>query len=482
MNSSLLCVTSDNPTASVELLPGTGNPNVQLGEDMAVCFNSSVVLENNSAGSPEWAINGEFYNNTANSIEWMATQDAQITLTITDSYGCQGSDTLAVIAQSLPTADWNIDDVFCADDSAVFSVDVDSTVAITGFSFPDIVSLATTQYLIPNPTSGILIAYLTDNNNCSNSDTTAFSISDQPTLDLSIYSIPCEGDSAILMLSTDDNIIQWSENNIDSIGNQLYAFPLTDSLTITATVTNSDGCIQSQSVFVDPFAIPTLILPESVSLCLGDTTSFVIPNNTLNLTWENNPSIATLDSIAFGVFPIEDTDFTISASDSNGCFTSATILLDVLPLPEIPTLDLNDNILSLTNSSGLWVDWYMNGDLLLSSIVDTFEVNTNGNYQVIVTNDNGCSATSDIFIVELVNIAETDATQIEWMYNNHQLIPSVTISSPINIVLLDNSGKRVCEINQSQSPIALPIDISTGMYILQYQGYGLQGVTKLFIP
>jgi hypothetical protein len=215
---------------------------------------------------------------------------------------------------------------------------------------------------------------------------------------------------------------------------------------------------------------------------LGDTTSFVIPNNTLNLTWEDNPSIATLDSIAFDVFPIEDTDFTISASDSNGCFTSATILLDVLPLPETPILELNNNVLYFINNNSLWVDWYMNGDLLLSSIVDSFEVNTNGNYQVIVTNDNGCSATSDIFIVELVNIAETDATQIEWMYNNHQLIPSVTISSPVNIVLLDNSGKRVCEINQGQSPIALPIDISTGMYILQYHGNGLQGVTKLFIP
>jgi photosystem II stability/assembly factor-like uncharacterized protein len=482
MNSSLLCVSSDNPTASVTLLPGTGNPNVQLGEDMAVCFNSYIVLENNTPGSPEWTINGELYSNTANSIEWMATQDAEITLTITDSYGCQGSDTLAVIAQSLPTADWSIDDVFCADDSTVFSIDLDSTASITGFSIPDIVSLAPTQYLIPNPMSGILIAYLTDNNNCSNSDTTAFSISDQPSLDLSVYSIPCEGDSAILMLSTDQNIIQWSENNIDSIGNQLYAFPLTDSLTITATVTNSDGCIQSQSIFVDPFAIPTLILPESVSLCLGDTASFVIPNNNLNLTWEDNPSIASMDSIAFDVFPIEDTNFTILASDSNGCFTLATIFLDVLPLPETPILELNINVLYFINNNSLWVDWYMNGDLLLSSIVDSFEVNTNGNYQVIVTNDNGCSATSDIFIVELVNIAETDATQIEWMYNNHQLIPSVTISSPVNIVLLDNSGKRVCEINQGQSPIALPIDLSTGIYILHYHGKGLEGVTKLFIP
>jgi hypothetical protein len=151
-------------------------------------------------------------------------------------------------------------------------------------------------------------------------------------------------------------------------------------------------------------------------------------------------------------------------------------------LPEIPTLDLNDNILSLTNSSGLWVDWYMNGDLLLSSIVNSFEVNTNGNYQVIVTNDNGCSATSDIFIVELVNITETDATQIEWMYNNLQLIPSVTISYPVDIVLFDNSGKRIYEINQGQSPIALPVDLSTGIYILHYHGKGLRGVTKLFIP
>jgi hypothetical protein len=155
--------------------------------------------------------------------------------------------------------------------------------------------------------------------------------------------------------------------------------------------------------------------------------------------------------------------------------------LDVLPLPEIPTLDLNYNILSLTNSSGLWVDWYMNGDLLLSSIVDSFEVNTNGNYQVIVTNDNGCSATSDIFIVELVNITETDVNQMEWIYNNNQLIPSVTISYPVDIVLFDNTGKCVWMKDQSPSPIALPTDLSTGIYLLHYRGTGFGGITKLFI-
>jgi hypothetical protein len=124
----------------------------------------------------------------------------------------------------------------------------------------------------------------------------------------------------------------------------------------------------------------------------------------------------------------------------------------------------------------------MNGDLLLSSIADSLEVDSNGNYQVVVTNDNGCAATSDIFIVELVDITETDVNQLEWIYNNHQLIPSVTISYPIDVVIFDNSGKRVWMKDQGQSPIALPIDLSTGVYILHYQTKGLRGVTKLFIP
>jgi hypothetical protein len=482
LTSSLACTVNNNPMASITLLPGTGNPVVHLGDDIETCLGNHIVLENNTPGSPEWVIDDVLYNNNTNSIDWEASQDAQIILTVTDDYGCQGSDTIEVVVQSLPTADWNMAEVFCADDSAVFSIDVDSTVTITGFSMNDIEILAPTQFLMPNPVSGILVAYLTDNNNCSNTDTTSFSISDQPSLDLSVYSIPCQGDSAVLMLITDGAVIDWNNSDIDSIGNQLYALPLTDSLSITATVSNNDGCTQSQSVFVDPFALPAFILPESISLCLGDTASFVIPNNNLNLTWESNSSIETLDSSAFDIFPIEDTDFTISAADSNGCFTSATIFLDVLPLPETPILELNNNVLSLTNNSSLWVDWYMNGDLLLSSIADSLEVNSNGNYQVVVTNDNGCATTSDIFIVELVNITETDVNQMEWIYNNHQLIPSVTISYPIDVVIFDNSGKRVWMKDQGQSPIALPIDLSTGVYILHYQTKGLRGVTKLFIP
>ncbi len=482
LTSSMACAVNNNPMASITLLPGTGNPLVHLGDDIETCFGNHIVLENNTPGSPEWAIDDVLYNNNANSIDWEASQNAQITLTVTDDYGCQGSDTIEVVVQSLPTADWNMAEVFCADDSAVFSIDVDSTVTITGFSMNDIVILAPTQFLMPNPVSGILVAYLTDNNNCSNTDTTAISISDQPSLDLSVYSIPCQGDSAVLMLITDGAVIDWNNSDIDSIGNQLYALPLTDSLSITATVSNNDGCTQSQSVFVDPFALPAFILPESISLCLGDTASFVIPNNNLNLNWEANPSIVSMDSLAFDVFPIADTDFTISATDSNGCFTSATIFLDVLPLPETPILELNNNVLSLTNNNSLWVDWFMNGDLLSSSIADSLEVNSNGNYQVVVTNDNGCTAVSDIFIVELVNIDETDISPVAWHYNNNQLIPSVTISKPLDIVLFDNTGKCVWMKDQSPSPIALPTDLSTGIYLLHYRGTGFGGITKLFIP
>lgn len=482
LNSSLTCAVNNNPTATITLIPGTGNPVVQLGDNIETCLGNQIVLENNTSGSPEWVINGIPFNNTSNSITWEVSQDAQIMLTITDNYGCQGADTIMVFAQPLPTANWNIAEVFCENDSVVFSVDVDSTVSITGFSMNDIIPIAPTQFLMPNPVNGTFIAYLTDNNNCSYSDTTSIVISNLPTADLSVYSVPCVGDSAVLHLITDGSSIQWNNDNIDSIGNQLYALPLTDSLTITAVVSNNDGCTKSQSVFVNPNALPTLVLPESISLCMGDTASFIIPNNNLQLAWESNPSIVTVDSTAFIAFPTQDSDFIISAIDSNGCFTASSIFLDVLPLPETPVLILNNNVLTLTNNNSLWVDWYMNGDLLLSSIADSLEVNTNGNYQVVVTNDNGCASTSDVFIVELVNIDETDISTISWNYNNHQLIPSVPISYPVDIVIFDNSGKRVWMKSQGHSPIALPIDLSTGIYILQYQGKGLQGVTKLFIP
>jgi hypothetical protein len=482
LTSSLTCAVNNNPTATITLLPGTGNPVVQLGDDIETCIGNQIVLENNTAGSPEWVIDGVPYNNNANSIAWEASQDAQITLTVTDNYGCQGADTIMVFAQPLPTADWNMAEVFCANDSVVFSIDVDSTVSITGFSMNDIIPLAPTQFLMPNPVNGIFIAYLTDNNNCSHSDTTSIVISNLPTADLSVYSVPCVGDSAVLHLITDGSFIQWNNDNIDSIGNQLYALPLTDSLTVTAVVSNNDGCTQSQSVFVNPYALPTLVLPESISLCMGDTASFIIPNNNLQLAWESNPNIVTMDSTAFIAFPTEDTDFSISAMDSNGCFTASSIFLDVLPLPETPVLALNNNVLTLTNNNSLWVDWYMNGDLLLSSIVDSLEVNTNGNYQVVVTNDNGCASTSDVFIVELVNIDETDTSNISWNYNHHQLIPSVIISVPLDIVLFDNTGKCVWIKDQSPSTIALPTDLSTGIYLLHYRGTGFGGITKLFIP
>jgi hypothetical protein len=182
------------------------------------------------------------------------------------------------------------------------------------------------------------------------------------------------------------------------------------------------------------------------------------------------------------VFPIEDTDFTISASDSNGCFTSATIFLDVLPLPETPILELNNNTLSVTNNNSLWVDWYMNGDLLLSSTADSLEINTNGNFQVIVTNDNGCDAISEVMVVELTNVVHSLLSPIRWIYSNQQLLaPGEWNGTTFDVTLLDESGRMVMRKNHAVSPIDLPSDLQSGIYVLVFSNESVKGRNKIFL-
>jgi len=80
-------------------------------------------------------------------------------------------------------------------------------------------------------------------------------------------------------------------------------------------------------------------------------------------------------------------------TNSGGCSTSSDATkVTVNPLPSIPTISANGAV--LTSSSADNNQWYLNGSIISGATSQDYTMTTLGTYTVVVTNDNGCSASS----------------------------------------------------------------------------------------
>jgi hypothetical protein len=73
-------------------------------------------------------------------------------------------------------------------------------------------------------------------------------------------------------------------------------------------------------------------------------------------------------------------------------------------VPDVPTITYADD--TLTSSSPIANQWYLNGTLIPAAILNTYAPQVNGVYTVVVTNGLGCSAESTPFPISDVGISE----------------------------------------------------------------------------
>ena len=206
-----------------------------FGSDTSVCFGSSVTF-NAGAGYSSYAWStGE----TSSSIS-ANTVDTYI-VNVTDAYGCENSDTVAITTvYAIPPVNLGTDLLLCTDDEEILS-----SSASTGTYLWQDGSDSPTLTVNANSTGAGTYTYwleVTNSNGCKNSDTIEVVIS-LPVADLGDDTIVCEG--SFLTLSTADiyDSYVWQDGSSGNtylistsslgIGDFDYWVEVTDALTCT---------------------------------------------------------------------------------------------------------------------------------------------------------------------------------------------------------------------------------------------------------
>lgn len=219
-------------------------------------------------------------------------------------------------------------------------------------------------------------------------------------------------DSSTVGLS--NTITQWAwdfnnDNITDSATqNPTFNFPSANTFKVRLTTGTNNNCFNSDSLYIVVNALPAMNISASTnSICKLD--SFTLNNNTtgaVDYLWrfgDTSANLLTTSSASFKKIYTDTGAFTVvmTATTSNGCKDSSTLLINSRPLPEA-SYTVNDTIgcapknFTFSNTSQLadGYRWMINNGLTstLTNRPDTLVIQSGQilNVELIATNIFGC--------------------------------------------------------------------------------------------
>lgn len=157
---------------------------------------------------------------------------------------------------------------------------------------------------------------------------------------------------------------------------------------------------------------------NATSICSGGAGAVLTANGGTSYNWSPATGLNTSTGANVVATPSATTTYTVTGTASNGCTSSKSITINVLSAPvlSITALDtttfcLGDSVVLLATSPGaLSYKWIRNGSTILNAPDSVYTVKQTGNYRVVVTNSNGCTAQSPIITVTVFTPAQISYT------------------------------------------------------------------------
>lgn len=354
-----------------------GNPDVGLGDDIAICAGQNTVIQVNGYQNYLWNV-----DSVGSSITVDSTGDYYVY--VTDINGCSAySDTVHVLVRDLPVVQLTLaqDTAICQGNSfsLTTSVPFNNYQWNTGAWWADLWI----------DTQGHYAVYATDEFGCSAwSDSVYVTVNELPIVTISANDNTefCFGSSVELSPSEFYATYLWSNDSTT------YAINVTTSGEYTLTATDFNGCtsvsnpitvVVTQSIGVNIQALGETTFCEGGSVVLRAPTSFSW------YEWSNGETTTDITVDTTG-------DYVLTVTDFNNCMAiSNTIHIEVNPNPVVNILTAGNGTICTGKTEELYtpdnfVTYMWNtGENTPSIIVDT-----PGDYSLTVTDVNACSGTS----------------------------------------------------------------------------------------
>lgn len=219
---------------------------------------------------------------------------------------------------------------------------------------------------------------------------------------------------------------QWKRNgvNVGTNSDMLSLSNLLDDDTVSCVMTSSEFCVlpveavSNKIVMIVESKLPTSVVVDAVpsnSICQGDSVTFTatpVNGGTAPVyQWKKNGVNVGINSSVYGDGSLQNNDLIrCEMSSSEECVTQPTtahaLLVKVNDSPDKPFITFNSNVLT-SSKTALHYQWLLNGNILLNDTLQSVVAIDSGWYSVILTNEHGCSVTSNpVFNWGVVGVEE----------------------------------------------------------------------------
>lgn len=408
-------------------------PPADAGTDVAICTGTSATLNASGGTTYSWLPGTGLDNPAINNPVANPSANTTYTVTVTDALGCSQTDTVVVTVNPLPTATALADTTLCAGKSKKLSAGGGTSYAwlptaglsVANIDNPVATPLSTTTYTVT----------VTNSFNCNATSSVVITVNNLPLANAGTDASICPGASTTLNASGG---ISFSWLPITGLTNPAINNPAanpTATTTYTITVTDANGCSNTDSVKVIINPIPVINLGSDTTAC-GGPVKLIAGTSVNTYLWRN----ATTDTSL--IVSASDTIW-VAATSGAGCIGHDTIVVKIFPKPAViftlpQSIDtLCSNMDPVVLSGGSPTGGSYSGVGVSGNIFDPVAAGV-GNHTVnyTYTDTNSCidSAQQIIHISTCVGIARLDTKNIFNIMPNPASGQLIVLANGLNII------------------------------------------------
>lgn len=313
--------------------------------------------------------------------------------------------------------------------------------------------------------------YITKTNACGvsvTSNTIVIASKPSPTLSVSGSVTLCAGGSTIL---TGNGAASYTWN--PGGATQLITANPTTTTVYTLTGLGANGCYATAMTTVNVNPAPAISV-NNATICNGTSA-------TLTATGANTYSWSTAQTGASVVVsPTVSTVYNVLGTSVSSCTNTATAVVYVNPAAVTPTVTQAGN--HLQSSPSVSYQWYWNGSLLNGATSQTYTPTQNGNYTVVITDSNGCQATSAIYTITDTGLGDSAGRSAVVDVYPNPTTGSFTVNTPFSkfqVQIVNALGQIILSENSSfTSEFNLE---KNGLYLIQVIANDRAYIKKLVV-
>jgi len=299
----------------------------------------------------------------------------------------------------------------------------------------------------------------------------------------------CEGDTVTLSVVEVAGVsYQWSLNDtlIDgATGPEL----IVDTSGVYTVAGTSSGCSSASSeeaiVTIEPLYAPGISAQGDTTFCEGGSVS-LDANAPMGIDHQWYLDGSPIPG-ATGLNYIAETSgsYSLVVTSLAGCVSdmSDAVIVTENPLPAQPVITQAGDLLSASGTGTF--QWLLNGNVIDGATSETYTATENGNYNVIITDANGCSSTSDAFAYISTGIFLVNMDGFSVYPNPTSSLVNVklpVLAHDARISLLDATGRTVLDRSITSGITTLDLrDQQAGLYFLRLLNGGVPTTVRLVL-